>query len=75
MILAIDWISTTVYLAIWAIFAVVCFVLLRAMRLEKLFQQGKIFEIRLAYTLFTIIFSYLSTEAFVKIFRIFGINI
>jgi uncharacterized membrane protein YwzB len=37
------------------------FYILRAIKIERFFQQGKVFEIRLAYILFSFMFASIST--------------
>lgn len=55
-----------IYLIIWCIIALFVFNVLRTIKLERIFTQGKVKEIRLAYIILTIILSFLTTEAIFK---------
>lgn len=71
---AVDLAYNIGYLIIWILLAVIIFKVLRATRIERAFEQGRIFEIRLAYFLLTLILSFISTEAIFKIINLFRIN-
>lgn len=62
------------YILVWLFLASIYFHLLRTIKLERLFPQGKIGEIKVAYFLLIVTLSYISTEAFYKIFSIFKFN-
>lgn len=51
-----------VYSLIFVFFLGLVFYVLKAMRIERVFEQGKIFEIRMAYIILSIVFSFLLTE-------------
>ena len=51
-----------IYSIVFVIFLGISFYVLRAMRLERLFQQGHVFEIRAAYLIFSIIMAFLVSE-------------
>lgn len=68
-------ITNTVYLSIWCFFVFVYFKVLRAARIERMFEQGKLFEIKLAYFLLTFLLSFLTTEAFWKLITLFTPNL
>ena len=40
---------------------------MRSIKIERLFEQGHIFEIRLAYIFFVFVLSYLTTEGIFKL--------
>lgn len=60
-----------VFIIIFLLFIPIFFFILRAMELEKKFKQGHVFEIYLAYILFSLILAYLSTRAIEFIFSTF----
>ncbi len=60
------------YLLVWLFLAFIYFKLLQLVKIERLFPQGKIGEIRVTYFLLTITLSFLTTEALYKLFSIFN---
>ena len=59
--------NNILYVIIFVLMMVVSFLLLLASNFEKLFKQGKITEIRIAYVIASIIISYLVTSAFITL--------
>ena len=51
-----------IYITVWCIFAYLYYKLMRSIKIERLFEQGHIFEIRLAYIFLVFVLSYLTTE-------------
>lgn len=60
-----------IYVCIFLMFLPLFFFILRASELEKHFKQGKVFEIRLAYILFSMILSFLATKSIELLFSWF----
>ncbi len=59
--------NNILYVIIFFLMMVVSFLLLLASNFEKLFKQGKITEIRIAYVIASIIISFLVTSAFITL--------
>lgn len=58
-------------LCVFILFIAVFFKILMAIRLERLFKQGAVLEIRLAYFLFSIVLAEIATCAFARTFMFF----
>lgn len=56
-----------IYITVWCILAYLYYRILRAVKIERLFEQGRIFEIRLTYVLIVFALSYLTTEGLFKL--------
>lgn len=59
------------YLVMWLFLSFVYFKLLKTIKIERLFPQGKITEIRIAYFLLTVILSFVTCEAIFKFINLF----
>lgn len=55
------------YIIFFFMMLIISFLILLASNFEKLFKQGKIVEIRIAYVIMSIIISYLVSEAFIAL--------
>lgn len=62
-----DNMDALIYSLVFVVFLIIAFYILRAMKLERLFPQGKVFEIRATYLIFSIIIAYLMTEFIYRI--------
>lgn len=62
------------YMFTWLFLAFVYFRILRTIKLERLFPQGKVAEIRISYFLAILILSFVTTEALFKFISLFQFN-
>lgn len=53
------------------LYSIMCFIVLNASRLPELFQKGKVWQIRVAYVLLSVILGYLLTEASLLLINLF----
>lgn len=60
-----------IFIVVFLLFIPIVFKLLRSLKFEHLFQQGKVFEIRCAYILATILISEILTQALERLFSLF----
>lgn len=67
-------VSSVSFLCLWCAFAVIIFRVLQALNPERFFKQGKVLEIRLFYIIITFTLSYLTAEAVMSLFNLFGLN-
>ena len=51
-----------VYILVWCAVAFLYYIVLRNIKIERLFAQGKVREIRLCYVLLIFVLSYLTTK-------------
>lgn len=51
-----------VYILVWCAVAFLYYIVLRNIKIERLFTQGKVREIRLCYVLLIFVLSYLTTK-------------
>lgn len=51
-----------VYILVWCAVAFLYYIVLRNIKIERLFDQGKVREIRLCYVLLIFVLSYLTTK-------------
>ncbi len=51
-----------VYILVWCAVAFLYYIVLRNIKIERLFVQGKVREIRLCYVLLIFVLSYLTTK-------------
>ena len=56
-----------VYIVVWCSMAFLYYIVLRSLRIERLFPPGKIREIRLCYFLIIFVLSYRTTEGIFKL--------
>lgn len=68
--MTIDYMSIVVPLML-CLYSIMCFLVLSATRLPELFQKGKVWQIRVAYVLLSIILGYLLTEASLLLINLF----
>lgn len=59
-----------IYISVWCILAYIYYRICRAIKIERLFEQGKIFEIRITYVLIVFVLSFLTTEGLFKLVEI-----
>lgn len=64
-----------IYAGIFVGFMIIVFYILRALRIERAFAAGHVFEIRCAYVLITLAFSYILSEFVCRMLGFAGINI
>ena len=60
-----------IFIVVFLLFIPIVFKLLRSLKFEHLFQQGKVFEIICAYILATILISEILTQALERLFSLF----
>lgn len=60
-------ITNIVYIIVWCALAFLYYKILRAARIERIFPQGKVTEIRICYILLIFVLSYLTTEGIFKL--------
>lgn len=56
-----------IYIIVWCSFAFLYYIILRSIKIERLFPQGRVREIRLCYVLLVFVLSYLTTEGIFKL--------
>ena len=66
--------SNVAFLCLWCALAIVVFRILQAINPERLFKQGRILEMRLFYIIITFTTSYLTAQAIMTLFSLFGLN-
>lgn len=65
--------DSLLYFITFIVFVYIAFTILKATNFEKLFKQGKIFEIKVAYTFVSFILAYLITELIFKLYSLFNV--
>lgn len=67
-------VTNVAFLCIWCALAIVVFRVLQSLNPERLFKQGRILEMRLFYIIITFTTSYLTAQAIMSLFSLFGLN-
>lgn len=70
-----DFMEAIIYALVFVFFFGLIFYILRACRLERAFEQGKVFEIKMAYVILSLIGSFLVCEFIDKLLSFAGLRL